>query len=102
MKVRFEEQAVAQIRAAHAWWQANRLAAPTLFAHEIAVVVTRLRADEIAGTLYASRSVPGVRRVLCPRTRYHVYYIIDDEFDAVVVVAVWGGMRGRGPSLERT
>jgi plasmid stabilization system protein ParE len=90
LKVRFEEQAVVQIRTAHAWWQANRLAAPHLFALEIASVVARLRADEFAGTLYPSRTVPGVRRVLCPRTRYHVYYVLDDELDAAVILAVWG------------
>jgi plasmid stabilization system protein ParE len=102
LNVRFEEQAVAQIRAAHAWWQANRLAAPSLFADEIANVVARLRADELAGTPYHSRSVHGVRRVLCPRTRYHVYYVIDEDLEAAVILAVWGGMRGRGPSLKRT
>jgi len=103
LNVRFEEQAVAQIRAAHAWWRANRLAAPLVFADEIASVVARLRAAElVAGALYPSRSVPGVRRVLCPRTRYHVYYVIDDELDAAVILAVWGGKRGRGPPLKRT
>ena len=75
---------MAQIAAAHKWWQANRLASPFLFAQEIAFVVARLRDDERAGTLYPSRSVPGVRRVLCSRTRYHVYYIVDDELNAAV------------------
>ena len=101
MKVRLEEQAVAQIAAAHKWWQANRLASPFLFAQEIAFVVARLRDDERAGTLYPSRSVPGVRRVLCSRTRYHVYYIVDDELNAAVILAVWCGTRGRGPKLKR-
>lgn len=103
MKVRFEELAVAQVRAAHASWQANRLAAPQLFADEIASVVARIRADDfVVGALYPSRSVPGVRRILCPRTRYHVYYVIDEELNAAVILAVWGGMRRRGPSLRRT
>lgn len=102
MRVRFEEQAVAQIRAAHTWWQANRLAAPSLFAQEVAAVVARLRADEGVGAAYPSRTVVGVRRIFCPRTRYHVYYMVDDELDAVVVLAVWAGMRGRGPRLIRT
>ena len=70
MKVRFEEQA-------------NRLAAPSLFAEEIANVVARLRANELAGTSYPSRRAHGVRRILCLRTRYHVYYVIDGELDDV-------------------
>jgi hypothetical protein len=68
LNVRFEGQAVAQIRAAHAWWQANRRAAPHL---------------------------------LCPRTRYHVYYLIDEEGGAALILAIWSGKRWRGPSLKR-
>jgi hypothetical protein len=102
LNVRFEEQALVQIRTAHTWWKANRLAAPQLFAEEIGVVVARLRADELAGTRYASKKVTGVRRILCPRTRYHAYYVIDEDLDAAIILAVWGGTRGRGPSLKRT
>ena len=102
MKVRFEEQAVQQIRAVHAWWRVHRPSAPDLFARELSEVVARLRSGEIVGTMYPSRAVHGVRRVLCPRTGQHVYYVIADELDAAVIVAVWGGKRRRGPSLKRT
>jgi hypothetical protein len=65
LKILFEEQALAQVRAIHKWWTENRRAAPDLLARELASVVARLRADEVPGTLYPSRSVADVRRILC-------------------------------------
>jgi plasmid stabilization system protein ParE len=39
----------------------------------------------------------GVRRLLLRRTRYHIYFV--EEPHRVLVVAVWGANRGRGPDL---
>jgi len=50
-----------------------------------------------AGTLYAQSPIPGIRRVYLRRADVHLY----DTFDGtrVIVRAVWGARRGRGPLL---
>jgi hypothetical protein len=52
-----------------------------------------------AGTLYANSPVPGVRRVYLRRVALHLYYTFDD--DTVIIRALWGARRERGPRLER-
>jgi hypothetical protein len=101
LNVRFEAQAVEQVRAVHAWWKENRTSAPTLFADELRGAVRRLRDDALAERPYPSRTVYDVRRILLPRSRYHAYYVIDETLDAVVVLALWGAVRGRVPRLFR-
>ncbi len=39
------------------------------------------------------------RRVLMPRTRNHVYFEFDEAQGVVIVHALWGAPRGRGPKL---
>jgi hypothetical protein len=39
-----------------------------------------------------------IRRILLPKTRRHLYYCVDD--DGVLVLPVWGAVRGRAPSLR--
>lgn len=39
------------------------------------------------------------RRMLLVGSRYHVYYIVDDANEEVVVLAIWSAIRGRTPSL---
>lgn len=39
-----------------------------------------------------------VRRVMMRKTRNHVYYV--EREDHVLVVAVWGAVKGAGPRLE--
>ena len=38
-----------------------------------------------------------VRRLLLPRTHYHLYSVLEDE--RVYVVAVWSAFRGRAPKV---
>ncbi len=40
---------------------------------------------------------PRVRRLLLPRTHYHLYFV--DEPARVYVIAAWNAYRGRGPRL---
>ena len=77
--IRTTPQADAQALAAAAWWRANRPAAPDLFTNELAGAFDLLaRAPEIGHRFRHSR-VPGVRRLMLPGTRYHVYYVYDQE-----------------------
>ena len=82
------------------WWQANRAEAPDLFADELTAALTRLAKNPSAGVLYPLAPRPDVRRILLPRTRYHVYYVMAEAGGRVVVVlAIWHAARGGRPRL---
>lgn len=51
------------------------------------------------GVVYATRRGVIIRRLLLPRSRYHVYFSNDEARQLVEVRAVWGATRGRGPAL---
>ena len=83
---------------ANAWWRQNRPDSPDLLDDEIAAGVVRLETD--AGTVSVFRRVGAidVRRVHLPKTRRHLYFVIEQE--QVTVLAVWGGVRGVLPKLR--
>ena len=41
-----------------------------------------------------------IQRVLMKKTRCHVYYLHDAEYDVVEIHSIWGARRRRGPSLN--
>lgn len=89
-------QADLQIVILDAWWREHRDKAPGLFADELARAFQLIGLAPGAGKRYRhARQV--VRRVMMRRTRNHVYYVELEEF--VLVVAVWGAVRGTGPDL---
>ncbi len=87
--------AEAQASAIATWWSEHREEAPGLFTLELSVAGVRLATAPHVGTVWRK----GVRRLLLPRTRYHVYYAVDDGRAVVEVRAVWHASRGRGPRL---
>ena len=93
--VRTTPSADAHVLALDQWWRENREKAPDL-AEELAMAVRTIGAMPAGGRSYPH---PGarVRRVLLRATRTHVYYVERD--DHVLVVAVWGAIRGVGPDL---
>jgi plasmid stabilization system protein ParE len=86
-----------QIQAIDAWWRANRSASPELFAQELADAFSTIGLAPHAGQRYRHADVKGVRRVPLRATRNHVYYVPTEE--AVLVLAVWGAVKGAGPDL---
>ena len=86
-----------QIGIADEWWRANRLDAPALFVDELEAASILIADVPHAGRRYPVDNPPGVRRVLLPRTGYHVYYTA--EADRVLIRAVWHAVRGRSPKL---
>lgn len=96
-RVELSPRAREQVLRIDEWWRANRPAAGTLFAEELAAIVGRLEASESPGTRYAYPLFE-VRRVLLAGSRYHVFYSV--EGDVVKVRAVWHSSRGNGPSLR--
>jgi plasmid stabilization system protein ParE len=80
-----------QIESIDTWWEANRPAAPLLFERELKSTLELVAVSPRIGTPTRSSRLPGVRRVLMRRTRYHVYYRA--ERGVLVVIAVWYAKR---------
>ena len=80
-----------------AWWLENR-DHPEVFAEELEQALKVVAMLPGAGTPYTSSPIPGVRRVYLRRVALHLYYTCDD--DAVIIRALWGARRERGPQLE--
>jgi plasmid stabilization system protein ParE len=93
-------EADAMIVRASGWWNEHRAAAPHLFDRELAAAIELLARAPDIGRRYRRRNIPGLRRFLLLRTRYHVYYFHDATRSFVTVLAVWSAVRGRGPSLK--
>jgi len=93
VKVRLSttRQADDQAIAAHDWWRTHRFAAPDLFRRELAAAFDLLANAPDVGKRYKHRGVPGLRRLLLPNTRYHVYYIHDSERAVGGSLAEWMG-----------
>jgi plasmid stabilization system protein ParE len=96
--------AAAQIRDIDNWWRRERSAVPDLFLDEVDRALRRLVETPGAGAPYAGRGRPGVivgpagvRRMRLARSRYHVYYTIDDAARTVTVLDVWHASRGAEP-----
>ena len=101
VRIRTTPQAEAQALAAATWWRKNRPAAPNLFTNEMAGAFDLLAGAPEIGHRYPDSRVPGVRRLLLPGTRYHLYYVYDQEASECVILAVWSAVRGRAPRLRR-
>jgi plasmid stabilization system protein ParE len=90
-------QAEAHIRTIDAWWRRNRRGSPGLFARELGEAFSTLEVAPESGSRYPHPEVKGVRRIHLPSTRHHVYDLTGAE--AVVVLAVWGSVKGSKPNL---
>jgi plasmid stabilization system protein ParE len=94
--VRFTATAQQHVAREHAWWVQNREHAG-LFAEELEAALRVLALLPGAGTNYPDAGVPGLRRLYLRKLTCHLYYTFDDE--SVIVRALWGARRERGPSL---
>jgi plasmid stabilization system protein ParE len=98
LDVRTTPEADDQVRVIDNWWQRHRIAAPTLFLDELEAAFSLIGHAPDVGRSYRRSPIVGTRRVLLPRTRYHVYYV---QLEGVVLVlAVWHAKRGSGPPLR--
>ncbi len=91
-------EAEAQARAIDRWWRENREAAPGLFAQELAATLATLRAMPSIGRVAPHPELSGLRRILMRATRFHIYYVTNQ--DAVLVLAIWSAVMGSGPDLK--
>ena len=100
LPVRTTPEADAQIRDVDDWWRTNRPSSPNLFFEELIESFDIIGDAPHVGRLYRLSPVPGMRRVLLKRTRYHVYYV--PRADEVRVLAIWHAQRGVGPPLRQS
>lgn len=98
MNVRLTPRALAEAKRLKTWWQQHRSAAPELFERELSAALERIEVTPDLGIAYRpGRFDAPVRRVLLPRTQFHVYYGIEEG--VIVVLSVWGARQGREPGL---
>lgn len=79
------------------WWLRNRIE-HALFAAEIEEAVRILSRLPGAGTRYQETGVTGLRRLYLRKLTCHLYYTFDQH--EVIVRAVWGARRRRGPLIS--
>jgi plasmid stabilization system protein ParE len=98
-RVELSPQARDQLMTINLWWARNRPAAPTLVAVELETAIEQLATSPESGQLHAERDSLPVRKLLMPRSRYHLYYEVDQVKRLVTVLAAWHAVRGAGPRL---
>jgi plasmid stabilization system protein ParE len=95
-RVQFTETAAQHVQDEREWWLANR-DYQELFAAELESALRILAILPGAGTPYTQSGTPGLRRFYVRKLSCHLYYTFDDEH--VIVRAMWGARRERGPDL---
>jgi plasmid stabilization system protein ParE len=95
-RVRFTATAQRHVRREKAWWLENRTHTE-VFANELEAALQVVALLPGAGTLYTEAGVVGLRRVYLPKIACHLYYTFDERL--VIVRALWGARRARGPRL---
>jgi plasmid stabilization system protein ParE len=98
-RVEFSPEALAHAQVIRQWWVANRPRAPQLFLHELRAAVMQLRRAPLSGRPYEAVGVRPTRRLLLPKTHFHLYHWLDETTDVVRIYAVWHSARGEGPPL---
>jgi len=69
-----DPEAAAEIDRIDDWWRLHRDKHPTLFTQEIQAAFHRIAAIPSAGKRVPDTSLSGVRRVLLPKCKFHLYY----------------------------
>ena len=101
MKVELSPEAQAQALVRQRWWVENRPAAPDAFADELEAALRELGERPLTAAVVVERGGVPIRRWLLPKTRCHLYYVVDDARDVVRVLAAWGARMGQLPPLAK-
>jgi plasmid stabilization system protein ParE len=94
--VRFTSTALDHVRREKAWWLEDRTHTE-IFATELEQGLKILAVLPGVGTPYLQAGVVGLRRIFLRKIACHVYYTFDEH--EVIVRALWGAKRGKGPLL---
>ena len=95
-RVRFTATAQRHVQREKTWWLEHR-DHPEIFASELEEALQVVALLPGAGSVYPETHVPGLRRLYLPRAACHIYYTF--SADEVIIRAVWGARRRRGPQL---
>lgn len=87
----FTRTAVAQLRSAVAFWEAE--GARELFEAELADALARMATTPAIAPPYLPLAKRGVRRTLLRRSRHHVYFRLDAAANQVIVLTIWHSAR---------
>lgn len=99
-RVQLTAEARRQLQEIDEWWTVNRPKAPALVLRELARARDVVALDDaMAGKVYRRATSASYRRLLLRRSRFHVYYMVDEGERAVRIVAIWNAVRGHGPDL---
>ncbi len=99
MKLRIGKRAAAQAKKIEQWWVEHRPSAPSLFTDELEWTFRYICRIPDAGVRWSTPRRPTLRRILMPRTKHHVYFVIDEVTNTIQVLSVWGAPRRREPKL---
>lgn len=81
-------EAAAEVAAIVTWWRKNRPAAPSLFQDELKQALLNIAAHPGIGARAKMRGDPDVRAVVLRKSRYVVFYDVDEEAAEINVVRV--------------
>ena len=73
--------------------------APSLFEEEFEEALVRLQSKPNSGLPHPTPKRPPLRRLLLPKTEYHLYFALERDETVLVIHSLWGARRGRGPKL---
>jgi plasmid stabilization system protein ParE len=96
-RIEFSPSAARQAERIQIWWTSKRPKAPGLFRREIAVAIRQLARAPHSAPSYEPGDAPAMRRLLLPRTRHHLYFVINEASRTIRIHAVWHASRGSGP-----
>jgi plasmid stabilization system protein ParE len=99
LPVEVSDLAAAQIRAAETWWRLNRPKAPNAIREDLERASSFIAVQPQAGARARNANLPGVRRLLLARTRYHLYYRQIEAPKRMEVLAFWHASRGSNPPI---
>ena len=97
MQVRISKQARADAVAAVTWWRRNHDAQSNLLG-ELRLASKQLAATPNAGVAVKSK-VSNLRRLALVKSRYFLFYEVDEVGGVVTVLRVWHMSRGQQPKL---
>jgi len=93
------KKAESQIRSAADWWVENRGSATKVLTDELEGAFNLITLHPFSGAAATNVRLAGVRRVLLRRTRFHVYYKVNESQQIVQILAFWHTSRGSGPTV---
>ncbi len=98
-RVQLTSEARRQLSDIVEWWRRTGGRRRISFLRELARATSLLAVTPRAGKAYHRATSASYRRLLLRRSRFHVYYVIDEAEQLVWIVAIWNAARGHGPEL---